>query len=218
VILALDTSTAIASIALYDGGSVSAELTWHSGRNHSVELMAQTRNLLRLRRIQPAQLKAIAAAIGPGSYTGLRVGLAAAKGLCLALKVPIIGVCTLDILAEAHRESGLPVRAVLDAGRHRYATALYRLEAGAFRRVSDIEGMRMPEIIAGVSEETLLCGDLGELREVGETDNPMVRTASPASSLRRAGYLAEIASKRLDGGDVENPAQVEAYYLSREGT
>lgn len=215
MILALDTSTAIASIALYDG-SVSAEITWHSGRNHSVELMVQVANLMQLRRIQPEQLTGVAAATGPGSYTGLRVGLAAAKGLCLALKVPIIGVCTLDILAEPHREGCLPVRPVLDAGRRRYATALYEVRAGKYQRVGDIEGLRLEEIVAGIREETLLCGDLRELRTEGEMNNPHVRTASPASSLRRAGYLAEMAWRLFQAGQVQDPKQVEAYYLGKE--
>lgn len=215
MILALDTSTAIASVALYDG-SVSAEITWHSGRNHSVELMAQVDNLMKLRRVQPEQLTGVAAATGPGSYTGLRVGLAAAKGLCLALKVPIVGVCTLDILAEPHRDGCLPVRPVLDAGRRRYATALYEMRDGEYRRVGAIEGRPLGEIVAGIQEETLLCGDLGELRTEGEVINPFVRTASPASSVRRAGYLAEIAWRNIQVGRVQDPRQVEAFYLGRE--
>lgn len=215
MILALDTSTAVASIALYDG-SVSAEITWHSGRNHSVELMVQTANLMRLRHVQPAQLTAVAVATGPGSYTGLRVGLAAAKGLCLALKLPMIGVCTLDILAEPHKEARVPVRPVLDAGRHRYATALYRIRGGEFQRVSDIEGMRMPEIAASLREETLLCGDLAELTDSGGASGRFVRVASPASSFRRAGYLAEIAWRLFQAGEVQDPKQVEALYLSKE--
>lgn len=216
MLLALDTSTAIASIALYDG-SISAEMTWYSGRNHSVELLAQTANLMRLRRVEPEQLTGIAAATGPGSYTGLRVGLAAAKGLCLALKVPIIGVCTLDVLAEPHRGERLPVRPVLDAGRRRYATALYSVRDGVYRRVTDIEGLRFAEIVAGIREETLLCGDLEEWRPGDGTNNPLVRTASPASSFRRAGYLAEIAWRMFQAGEVQDPKQVEAFYLGREG-
>ena len=93
MILALDTSTAIASVALYDG-LVSGEISWRSGRGHSVELMAQTDSLMKLRKIQPEQLIAVAVAVGPGSYTGVRVGIAAGKGLCLALGIPMVGVST----------------------------------------------------------------------------------------------------------------------------
>jgi tRNA threonylcarbamoyladenosine biosynthesis protein TsaB len=215
VILALDTSTSIASVALYDG-TLSGEVTWQAGRNHSVEVMVQARNLMWLRRVQPSELVAIAAATGPGSYTGLRIGLAAAKGLCLALSLPMVGVCTLDILAEPHRESSLPVMAVLDAGRRRYATALYRSQDMVFERVGPIAGMRVEEILASVQAKTLLCGDLGEVRAVVGLDDPLVRMASPASSLRRAGFLAEIAWRRFQGGQVDDPRHVEAYYLGRE--
>ena len=216
MILALDTSTAIASIALYDG-SVSGEVTWRSGRGHSVELAAQVASLMSLRRVEPEDLAAVAVAVGPGSYTGLRVGLAAGKGLCLALGIPMVGVCTLDVLAQAQAESCLPVVALLDAGRQRFATALYRPANGELRRVGPIEGKRLPEILEGISETTLLCGDVeGLAAEAPLGRNGLVRVASPASSLRRAGYLAEIAWRRFRKGDVEDPARVDAVYLNRE--
>lgn len=216
MILALDTSTAIASVALYDG-AVSGEVTWRSGRGHSVELMAQTAALMRLRRVEPKQLVAVAVAVGPGSYTGLRVGLAAAKGLCLALELPMIGVCTLDILAEAQREACLPVRPLVDAGRHRFATALYRRQDGEWKRASPIEGKRLPEILEGIRERTLLCGDVGELAAAGvRGEDGLVQIASPASSLRRAGYLAEIGWRRYQRGEVQDAAQVDAFYLAKE--
>ncbi len=213
MILALDSSTAIASVALYDG-SVSGEVTWRSGRGHSVELLAQASALMRLRRVEPDQLAAVAVAIGPGSYTGLRVGLAAGKGLCLALGIPMVGVCSLDILAEAQREACLPVRPLLDAGRHRFATALYRRQNGELRRVGPIEGKSLPEILEGIAEETLLCGDVGELATGGTPGNGPIRIASPASSLRRAGYLAEIGWRRYQQGELEDARQVEAFYLA----
>lgn len=213
MILALDTSTAIASVALYED-RVLAETTWYSGRNHSIELMAQVEALLALKGVRPSQLSAVTAATGPGSYTGLRVGLASAKGLCLSLGIPMIGVPTLDVLAEPHRESDTPVRPVLDAGRRRYATALYRGDKGEFGRVGPIQGRRSAEIAAEISEAILLCGDLEEFRaaELPAT----VRLASPASSLRRAGFLAEIGWRRLRAGEVSDPSQVEAFYLGRE--
>lgn len=212
MILALDTSTAIASIALYDG-AVSAELTWRSGRGHSEELMAQTSGLMRLRRVQPEQIRAVAVAIGPGSYTGLRVGLAAAKGLCLALGIPMVGVCSLDILAEAQKDACVAVRPLLDAGRRRFATALYRRDGGELRRVGPIEGKSFAEIVGGIDEATLLCGDLPDDAVTLLEGEGLVSIASPASCLRRAGFLAEIGWRRLGRGDVQDPRSVEALYI-----
>jgi tRNA threonylcarbamoyladenosine biosynthesis protein TsaB len=216
VLLALDTSTAIASVALYDG-AVSGEVTWRSGRNHSVELMVQAQGLMKLRGVEPDQLVAIAVATGPGSYTGLRVGLAAGKGLCLALGLPMVGVCSLDILAEAQLYSGLPVRPLLDAGRHRYATALYRRSGAGLERVGPIEGLQLPEVLERVTERTLLCGDVSELSamEPGVAGG-LLAVAGPSSSLRRAGFLAEIGWKRYHSGDVQDASQVDAFYLTKE--
>ena len=213
MILALDTSTAIASVALYDG-AVSAETTWRSGRGHSVELMAQVSVLMRLRRVEPSQLTAIAVAVGPGSYTGLRVGLAAGKGLCLALRIPMIGVGSLDVLAEAQQESGVAVRPLLDAGRQRFATALYRHQSGRLRQVGAIEGKKLSEILEDIREETLLCGDVGGVSTGDLRENKLIRIASPASSLRRAGFLAEIGWHLFQQGQLQDARQVEPIYLA----
>ncbi|MGI5836119.1 MAG: tRNA (adenosine(37)-N6)-threonylcarbamoyltransferase complex dimerization subunit type 1 TsaB [Chloroflexota bacterium] len=216
MILALDTSTAIASVALYDG-LVSGEISWRSGRGHSVELMAQTDSLMKLRKIQPEQLIAVAVAVGPGSYTGVRVGIAAGKGLCLALGIPMVGVSTLDVLAEAQRESCWPVRPLLDAGRQRFATAIYRKVDGDFLRSSPIEGKTLKEILNEITEKTLLCGDV-TAQQVDQllARRELVEVASPASSFRRAGFLAEIGWKRYHSGKYEDPAQVDAVYLGKE--
>jgi tRNA threonylcarbamoyladenosine biosynthesis protein TsaB len=216
LVLALDTSTALASAALYDG-AVCGEVTWRAGRNHSTEMMGQVDNLLRLCRARPDELAAIAVATGPGSYTGLRVGLAAAKGFCLALRIPMVGVCTLDMLAEAHAEACIPVRAVLDAGRQRYATALYQRRNGIMERVSPVEGKRLPDLLASIPERTLLCGDVTAEMVLGAApDGAPIEVAGPAASLRRAGYLAEIGWRRHRDGDVQAPAEVTAIYLSGE--
>lgn len=215
-VLAIDTSTALASVALYDGG-VCGELTWRSGRNHSTEVMIQVDAMLRLCRAAPDQLLSVAVAVGPGSYTGLRVGLAAAKGLSLAVGIPMVGVCTLDILAAAQRSACLPVRPLLDAGRNRFATALYANDGGEMVRLSPVEGRRLPEVVESISERTLLCGDVDEDSVLGLVrDIRLLELASPASSLRRSGYLAEIGWRRYHRGEVQNPAEVTAIYLSGE--
>lgn len=218
MILALDTSTAIASVALYDS-SVSAEISWRSGRGHSVELMAQVDSMMKLRKVQPEQLVAVAVAVGPGSYTGVRVGLSAGKGLCLALGIPMVGVSTLDVIAEAQRASCLPVRPLLDAGRQRFATAVYRKVGENFQRMGPIEGKSLIEILNGITEKTLLCGDVTGLQiEQLLTSKDLVEVASPASSFRRAGFLAEIGWKRYYCGQFTDPAQVDAVYLGKEGS
>src|SRR5215213_9785687 len=91
VLVAIDTSTQLAGLALFDG-TVQAELTWQAGRRHSSELLPQLERLLGLVPLDVSQIRAVAVARGPGSYTGVRVGLAVAQGLAVALGVPAYGV------------------------------------------------------------------------------------------------------------------------------
>jgi tRNA threonylcarbamoyladenosine biosynthesis protein TsaB len=127
--LAIDTATDMASVALHDGAAVLAETTWTSRRHHTVELAPRIDELLRQHDLAAHDLTGLAVAIGPGSYTGLRIGLALAKGLTLATGIPIVPVPTLDILAAPlsppHVSRDCPLWAVLRAGRGRLVAACY---------------------------------------------------------------------------------------------
>lgn len=143
MLLAIDTSTAFASIALFgpvavggDQWGVLAEHTWRAGRNHTTQLLPQVERLLADAGIAPPDLTAIAVALGPGSFNGIRVGMATAKLLATSLDVPFVGASTLEATAFAQREAialaalaaGRPAyaRPLEDAGRGQIATALYR--------------------------------------------------------------------------------------------
>jgi tRNA threonylcarbamoyladenosine biosynthesis protein TsaB len=216
MLLAIDTSTSLAGLALYDG-AVQAELLWVAGRNHSVQLLPQVHRLLELVGRDAGAIKAVAAARGPGSFTGLRVGLATAQGLGLALGVPTYGVCSLDILAAGQQASNLPVRPLLDAGRGRFATALYERENGVLRRASEIISVELDELERIVRAPCLICGDLdGAAREkVRARLGGRAMVASPAASTRRPGVLAELAWQQHQEGRPREASLLEPLYLSR---
>ena len=92
MLLAIDTATRNASVALYDDAHVWAEHTWVSDRNHTIELMPMIAQMFAQQRIAPADLKGLAATIGPGSFTGMRIGLSVAKGFSLSLGIPLVGI------------------------------------------------------------------------------------------------------------------------------
>lgn len=213
MLLALDTSTSLAGVALYDG-TVRAELTWHAGRNHTTQVLPAAVRLLADQGLAPGDLRAIAVATGPGSYTGLRVGLGVAKGLAVALRLPLVGVCTLDVLAAPWRAAGTPVRPALDAGRGRFATALYEPGADGLTRREPIVGVDLDGLVALARPPLLMTGDLtAAVRDALAAAAPEVRVASPAAGLRRTAVLAELAWERLDqeSGD---PAAIDALYLT----
>ena len=101
MLLAVDTSTRWIGIALYAENQVLGEMLWQTNTHHSVELAPAVANLLKRCEVSPDQLKVLAVALGPGSFTSLRIGLALVKGMALGLHVPVIGVPSFDILAAA---------------------------------------------------------------------------------------------------------------------
>ena len=100
MILSIETSTPVCSIALHKEGQLLAQQAYHSDKSHSVLLPAIVGEILENSLVQRQDLQAIAISVGPGSYTGLRIGLSVTKGLCFALGVPLIAVPTLDTLTE----------------------------------------------------------------------------------------------------------------------
>jgi tRNA threonylcarbamoyladenosine biosynthesis protein TsaB len=216
MLLAIDTSTQLAGLALYDG-AVQAELVWVAGRRHSAQVMPQLERLLRLLDMEVTALTAVAAARGPGSFTGVRVGLAAAQGLALALDLPVYGVCSLDVLAAGQQTTELPVRPMLDAGRQRFATALYERHDGCLQRQGDIVGIELSQLEKLVKAPCLICGDLDEASRgrVREMLGQRAVIASPAVSLRRPAVLAELAWKQHGAGVDGGASSLEPFYLSR---
>jgi tRNA threonylcarbamoyladenosine biosynthesis protein TsaB len=209
--LALDTSTSTASVALFDGERVISETTWLAGREHSTRLLVEVDAALQRvgRRIE--DLTGLAVACGPGSFTGVRVGLSVAKGMAAARGLPLWGVSSLDVTAAAVDVlPDLPVRVVLEAGRGRFATALYRngacVEAARLATVD--------QLIPLLDHGTVVIGELAaEARQrVARESDALVVGA--AGSVRRAGFLAELGWRRAEAGEPGDPRSVDAIYVS----
>ena len=160
-LLAIDTATDSASVAVYTESGIQAEYTWLTGGQHSQTLLPHVDRLLTQCGLRPADLGAVAVALGPGSYNGLRVGIATAKGLTLALapRIPLLGVPTLDTLAYPHRRTTGTVQPLLDARRGEFATARYRTRRGHWERLDDYRLATLDEVCAGVERRTLFCGE-----------------------------------------------------------
>ena len=215
MLLAIDTSTSWISLALYDGFSILYETTWQSQHHHTVELAPAVDELFKRTGFQPADLTGVAVATGPGSFTSLRIGLAAAKGLALALKIPLVGVPSLDILAAAQPLDEIPLVAILHAGRTRLAYVTYLVEGGAWQPQHEPAAIDAKDLVKTISSPTLITGELSEdARTVlgRRWKNAMI--VQPANCLRRAGFLAEIGWERLMSGRVDDPVTLAPIYLS----
>lgn len=214
LLLALDTSTRTVGLALYDGAQVLNETVWNSQDYHTVELAPAVAQALQRAGVSVDALGALAVATGPGSFTGLRVGLALAKGLAMARNLPLVGIPTLDFLAAAQPRLEMPLAAVLRAGRGRLAVGWYGVDKGAWQPTQKVEVLTLEELAHKVQQPSLVCGELSkEDREFLTREQPEIRLASPAQSLRQPSFLAEMAWKRWQAGQVDDPTSLAPVYL-----
>jgi tRNA threonylcarbamoyladenosine biosynthesis protein TsaB len=220
MILALDTATRQISLALHDGRRLLAEHTWRVGQTHSVELAPQAALMLRRAEVTPGALSGVAVARGPGSYTALRIGVGFAKGLALAHNLALYGVSTFDILLRPLRpEAGLRradrALALLQAGRGRVIVGAFIWDGREWAAEGPPRVMEWAAVAHDLREPALVCGEWEAaapelLRAWRATGRALFET--PAQSLRRAGYLAEIAWERRGRGQADDALTLAPLY------
>lgn len=218
MILAIDTATQQAGLALFDPDTetVRAEHVWYSHVNHTVELAPNLHAMLATQKLSPSDLTGIAVARGPGSFTGLRIGMSIAKALAYAQGIDVVAIPTPDIVAHAHAERDLPLWAILHAGRGRVVATRYAVgepspgEAGY--RLTTLD-----KLADEIRERALFSGEIdavgAALLHARLGDRAVM--APPALRLRRPACLAELGWARLQAGDVDDLVTLVPIYLHR---
>ncbi len=215
MILAIDTATNFASLALWEEEQLWAEDVWYTSLNHSVELMPRIQRMLATRRVAVEDLTGIAVSLGPGSFTGVRAGLAAAKGLAMPYGIPLVGIPTLDAVAYPFQRSGMPVWAIIAAGRGRLGVACYQQVDGAWTQVIAPHLTTVEKLCDQVRLPAILTGEItpSEAQQLRDRLGSQALVPSPALRSRRASYLAELAAIRLANNDVDDAATLAPIYL-----
>lgn len=211
-LLAIDSSTSVTGLALYDGETCS-ELVWNAGRNQTTSISTEMMHLLQLSGLELRDLGAIAVAIGPGSFNGLRVGMSVAKGLCYGLGIPIVGVGTLDVTAYPHTGRRSPIRAFVRAGRGRAVYADFRHRNGRWTRTSDLRNSPLDEISEQLSERTIIVGDMPRPLAEKLAQEAHAVILEPALRMRRPSHLAEIGYHRWEANDCDSLEALEPVYV-----
>lgn len=203
MLLAIDTATQIMSLALHSGDTLLSEVTMKIGRNHSAYLAPMVQQTLEQSDVTANDLTAMAVSIGPGSYTGLRIGVALAKGMAAVNRIPLVGVSTLDTIAtgQTYYNTRNTLVVVVPAGRGRVISGVYRAKKG--RWVADDEPtlQSWDDLIASVEERIYLTGEITpaglEAVKTAQDNGTAITLIQPADRLRRAGFLAEEAWRQL---------------------
>ena len=214
MLLAVDTSTAQVGLALYDGAQVFGEYAWRSSQRHTVELAPAIAELLKRCGITMDDVHGVGVALGPGSFTSLRVGLSLVKGLALSRHIPLVGIPTLDILAAAQAASKLPLGVAIQAGRGRFALGWYKSSRNGWQPKTEARVVTVEKLIEEIKSPGILCGEFtsGE-RERLMKGNVHIHLVSPAQSVRRPAVLAELAWARWQAGHVDDEAALAPIYL-----
>jgi tRNA threonylcarbamoyladenosine biosynthesis protein TsaB len=214
MLVAIDTATDQASLALHDGFMVRMEQTWEAPRRQTTELTARLVEAMRQLGLRPEGLSGVAVTKGPGSFTGLRVGLAVAKGLAMAQRLPVVGIPTLDVVAFAQGRDRRRLGAVLQAGRGRICIAMYGWQSGGWQVEEEARLTTWAALAEQINQPTLLCGEIDrEGAEIMAGLGDQATLLPPAWRVRRAGFLAELGWQRLSQGQVDDPATLAPIYL-----
>lgn len=218
-ILAMDTATMVSSVAVTTEDRVLAELTAETRFTHSETLVANIEEVLRLADVKREDLSAVAVSLGPGSFTGLRIGLAAAKAIAYALSIPLVGVPTLEVLAAAFPSPGAVVAPLIDAQKGNGYFALYRFTETGLICEKDVCVASPEEIADAIANEespVTLAGDFARKLMQKGVELPKNASLAPITHIMpRAALVAARAIVRLKNGEGKSPMELEPIYVRR---
>lgn len=216
MLLAVDTSTRMMGISLITEHDVKSEVMWTTGRYHTVELAPAVEKTLQRIGANSKDLTALGIAQGPGSFTGLRIGMALIKGLAYARQLPIIAVPTLDITAACYPPGEVEnLVAVLPAGRSRIAAGWYQAVQGEWVPVGDPENLTEGGLLEKISAPAVLTGEIPDSLRKAAAALEDVSCSSAVQSVRRPAVLASLAWSKWENGAVSEPETLAPLYLSR---
>ncbi len=200
-ILALDSTAGVASVALCEDQTLLGEMTLNNGNTHSESLLPMIEFLLCRFPLQPNEIDLFAVSQGPGSFTGVRIGISTIKGLAFGTDTPCIGVSTLEALAYNLCDTNGLVCPVMNARRQQVYTALFQIYNGTLERLmldSAIAISELDQRLNAYSAPVLLCGDGCDIAQKGLT-HPTIRV-SERYRHQSAYSVAQIAFQQYRNG------------------
>ncbi len=211
--IGIETSGLVGSVALCDGLEVLAQMSFEKGMRHGKALVPSIGEMCKSLGLEPEDIDLIAVSHGPGSYTGLRVGITCAKVLAYTLSRPLVAVSTLDVLAEnAPRSEGGIVCPVLDARREQVYACIYRCEKDVWRRVSEPMVVYPQKLLEELPRPALVFGD-GSVRYKKVFSVDGVSFGDDDMGVARAGVVARLGQRAFGEGDVIDPYRLQPLYM-----
>lgn len=218
MILAIDSSSLVASVALVDEAAVVAEYKINLKKTHSQTLLPMIDEIFKMTGVDKKDIKAVAVTKGPGSFTGLRIGAATAKGLALALGIDIIAIPTIDAMAYNYNHCNKLICPIMDARRNQVYTGIYRCTDVQIETVMPQCAMSVEELIVKINdlnEEVVLIGDGVPVffNEIDKNTKVKCYAARQHLSRQRAGTIGVLACEKYNKGQTEDADTFAPEYL-----
>ena len=218
-ILGIDTSSMAASVAVIEDNKLICEYTINTKKTHSQKLMPMIENMLGLSDLNVREIDTIAVCEGPGSFTGLRIGMATAKAIAHVNDIPVIGVNSLEALAANMNLCDKKICSILDAQRNQVYTGRYQYEGTKLVEIKEIGIQQIDELLeelAQSGEQWILVGEAvykyeDKIREISNIEIP-----AASNNVTKAGSLCSVAKVKFDEGkDIFDCYTVNPLYIRK---
>jgi len=219
-VLAIDTSSIVATCAIMDDDKLIGEYILNHKRTHSQKIMPIIKELLTSCELKPGDIDVYAASIGPGSFTGLRIGVATIKALAHATEKPVVGIPTMDAMAFNIPHGEGIIVPMMDARRNRVYTGIYKWDNGKFNIIKEQDVLDIDDlvnILTDRNEKIIFSGDGTSSYREKLVDKLGERAlfAPKSVNMARASSVAELAIKKVEEGNGESYFDLVPDYLRK---
>lgn len=218
MILAIDSSSLVATVGIISEDAIIAEYTVNLKKTHSQTLLCMIDEIFKMTGIAKSDIKAIAVSDGPGSFTGLRIGAATAKGLAMALNIPIIAVPSIEVMAYNYNHCNKMICPIMDARRNHVYTGLFSCEEDEMTKIVETCTISVEELVRVVkkyNQKTIFIGDgVDAFREYIDENLDIEHTYGlPHMNRQKSSTLGSIALKMFSEGNVIDADTFAPQYL-----
>lgn len=214
--LAIDTATKVCAVALCEEGKVLAEYNINMGMTHSEGLLPQLEQVLKRAKVNKEAIELLAVSMGPGSFTGLRIGLATAEAMAYSWHCLLHGVDTLKAMAYNIPLEGFVLSPILDAQKGNYYQALYSWEQGKLLELAPVEVVNKEQLMKRLEATGKACLLLGECQKLEKLTLPEKVSIAPiALRMPKGSSVAFAALAEVDGEQDKKIFGLEPYYIRR---
>lgn len=216
-ILAVDTATKSCSVAITEEKIVLEELTTDNGQTHSRHLLEMIHAVMQSTGLAMSSLDGFAVTRGPGSFTGLRIGISSIKGLALAVNKPVMGISSLEALAQQSEPEAERICAIIDARKGEVYAAFYQVTPEGLNPENDEVALPPHELLMDISEPCVFVGSGAMIYRdvITEKLGDHACFAQPAQHIIRASTVALLALKRFENGEVGEIAEWVPHYIRK---